>query len=282
MMSSNNRFTKRIFGFFAHIFRGGLRGWTGWALDALHIPRQERDGRRIISAATLQRWLRNSPIKPLGDIISPGNILVFAPHPDDDVIGCGGLIIQAQTVGRTVHIVFLTDGSAAIRRPGDKLSSDALVALREQEARRAARLLCVPQDRLHFFRVPDRTVPSSGVEFDKLVARLAMMLRHQRIGTIITTSDLDPHPDHQGACAIARQVSTNAGVRLLCCPVTLWGMSRRRVVSYRTIHASRLDVRQQLATKRAALEMHASQVSVYEFLLDWACAPFEVYLSESV
>ena len=36
------------------------------------------------------------------------NILVIAPHPDDDVIGCGGVL--AANRGKRIKIIFITDG----------------------------------------------------------------------------------------------------------------------------------------------------------------------------
>ena len=40
-------------------------------------------------------------------------ILVFAAHPDDEVLGCGGTIARYAHEGADVHIVFFTDGVGA-------------------------------------------------------------------------------------------------------------------------------------------------------------------------
>src|SRR5258708_6283706 len=37
-------------------------------------------------------------------------IVVVAPHPDDEVLGAGGLIQQARAVGAEVHVIYLTSG----------------------------------------------------------------------------------------------------------------------------------------------------------------------------
>jgi len=39
-----------------------------------------------------------------------GPILVFAPHPDDEVLGAGGLLAEQSKRGARVHIVHVTDG----------------------------------------------------------------------------------------------------------------------------------------------------------------------------
>ena len=40
----------------------------------------------------------------------PLGVLIFAPHPDDDVIGCGGAIIQHVRNGDDVTIAYMTSG----------------------------------------------------------------------------------------------------------------------------------------------------------------------------
>ena len=39
-----------------------------------------------------------------------GRIIVFAPHPDDEVFGCGGAILRQVAEGGAVQVVVLTDG----------------------------------------------------------------------------------------------------------------------------------------------------------------------------
>src|SRR5215212_7079847 len=38
------------------------------------------------------------------------DILVFAPHPDDESLGCAWIILQAVSAGKRVHIVLFTNG----------------------------------------------------------------------------------------------------------------------------------------------------------------------------
>jgi LmbE family N-acetylglucosaminyl deacetylase len=40
----------------------------------------------------------------------PVDLLVFAPHPDDDAIGAGGVIQQALADRKKVRVVFVTSG----------------------------------------------------------------------------------------------------------------------------------------------------------------------------
>jgi GlcNAc-PI de-N-acetylase len=61
--------------------------------------------------------------------------LVLSPHPDDETLGCGATIMQKLAAGSLVHVAIATDGR--YWPPNTNLSADALVQIREHEARRA-------------------------------------------------------------------------------------------------------------------------------------------------
>jgi glucosamine-6-phosphate deaminase len=45
---------------------------------------------------------------------SPGTVLVFSPHPDDDVISMGGTMIHMVEEGQQVHVAYMTNGNIAV------------------------------------------------------------------------------------------------------------------------------------------------------------------------
>ena len=57
---------------------------------------------------------RPGDIRRPGDEIFPKRILVFSPHPDDDVISMGGTIIRLVDQGHEVHIAYQTSGNIAV------------------------------------------------------------------------------------------------------------------------------------------------------------------------
>ena len=76
---------------------------------------------------------------------APVDLLIFSPHPDDEVIGCAGVIQQAMARDRRVRIVFSTSGDgyprAAARLAGKTLGElEPSDFLRLGEARRAEAL----------------------------------------------------------------------------------------------------------------------------------------------
>src|SRR5213592_3128523 len=82
-------------------------------------------------------------------------LLVLAPHPDDEVIGCGGLVALHLREGREVRVVVATDGAEA----GD-------TARREAESRAA--LASLGGASIEFLRFPDRRLADAGDLPDRL------------------------------------------------------------------------------------------------------------------
>ena len=88
--------------------------------------------------------------RPLSDLSS--SAVVFAPHPDDETLGCGGMILRKNQVGARVQIVFMTDGSQS---HAGFLAPSELAQLRQVEARAAGKALGVDEDDLFFLGFPD-------------------------------------------------------------------------------------------------------------------------------
>lgn len=100
--------------------------------------------------------------------LSPVDLLIFAPHPDDEVIGTGGVVLQAIAAGKSVRIVFVTNGdgypraaSALLHTPIPELGPSDFIALattRQQEAVAAAELIGIDPGGLVFLGYPDATL----------------------------------------------------------------------------------------------------------------------------
>ncbi len=117
-----------------------------------------------------------------------GTVLVLAPHPDDESLGCGGALILHRRQGDPVRVVFVTDGMA-----GDALGYYAALdyqGLRREEAGRAAAVLGV--DDLVFWDYQDGRL----AEARDLADRLGAVLEAYKPDIIYRPSTLEIHPDH--------------------------------------------------------------------------------------
>ena len=196
------------------------------------------------------------PVVALRDLVR-GPFVVLAPHPDDESLGCGGLIALAAEAGIEVHVAVLTDGAGS--HPNSKrFPPPELARLRACEVREAAALLGVAPERLHPLGAHDTRAPHDGPEFARLAETLSDLLRATGARTLFTTWRHDPHGDHVAAHAIARRAATRGGARLRCYPVWGWTLDEQEIEFATGV---RLDVTSALAKKRAAIAAHRSQTT---------------------
>ncbi|MEU9405783.1 PIG-L family deacetylase [Streptomyces sp. NPDC048281] len=118
--------------------------------------------------------------------------LVFAPHPDDETLGCGGSIAHHTAMGRTVRIVFLTSGEQGVHGTAPQQAGP----VREREAESAAGKLGVTADNVHFLRLPDGGLdPGDRTQFLSVLG----ILRQTRPEVVYLPHAADAAHDHQQA-----------------------------------------------------------------------------------
>jgi LmbE family N-acetylglucosaminyl deacetylase len=116
--------------------------------------------------------------------------LVFAPHPDDETLGCGGLTLALTRQGIAVEAVLLTSGDF-----GEHGKAGA--AVREAETLAAANVLGLSQ--VHFWREPDRGVVCD----ERTLAAATQAILATGADLILTPSIHEIHPDHRATAWIA-------------------------------------------------------------------------------
>jgi len=125
--------------------------------------------------------------------------IIFAPHPDDETLGCGGLIALKRRLGVEINIVFLTDGANAPPTPitpGGKPMAD----LRHREAHRAAAALGVPPQNIHHFLYPDSMLCQLSQQHrEDAVSRIEQCLAELEPAEVFIPHHHDHHPDHEAA-----------------------------------------------------------------------------------
>jgi len=168
--------------------------------------------------------------------------LVLAPHPDDEVIGCGGTLALLGEEHERVVVAFLTSGELGL----PQLDADQARSRREAEAEQASPLLQL--DRLLFLRQPDWGLTD-------VVEPTVHLLRGQLTGEDISRVYLphagDGHPDHAAAAQIGRRWAASLPTRVELRAYEVWSP----LPTWDLVH----DITSVMDRKLAAVAAYASQ-----------------------
>jgi len=143
-------------------------------------------------------------------------VAVVAPHFDDEVLGCGGVIIDLVARGVDVHLLYMTDGSKSHNHLLPEIAR-----VRAEEARAVARHLQVPTERVIMLDYEEGELASF---VDEAVTRIGTYLQGHGIDTVFGPYGKGEHPDHSTTSEIVRRaIDGNApSVDLYEYPVWAW------------------------------------------------------------
>lgn len=175
----------------------------------------ERD---VIVFTDIVARARCAPEATLAELSGPGDVLVLAPHPDDETLAMGGAIAALSASGRKVHVAVVTDGTRS--HPNSRSHpAEVLAALRRREVGEAVNILTLGRSTPLWLGYPDMAAPEDEMEFERIATRLAATMTDVR--AVWTTWNGDPHPDHQRVWRLGQSLAHRYGVRFFACPV--WG-----------------------------------------------------------
>lgn len=212
---------------------------------------------------------RSEPI--LKDTLDPGRhdrVLVFAPHPDDESIACGGLLQVARAAGAAVRVIVLTDGDnnpwpqrwIEKRWRIGPVERARWGARRREEARAALRVLDIAQADACFLGLPDLGLTDLLMRADPQVVESLRGAIDEFAPTLLILPALaDRHPDHSATHILSRLALARcrrAAPRLLAFAVHGQTPTQQGV-------AVRLSEAQR-GIKQAAILAHASQMQLSE------------------
>ena len=143
-------------------------------------------------------------------------IVVLAPHPDDESLGCGALLAHAFKA-QGAHIVCMTDGGGS--HPGSALwPADRLAAMRWQELSHAiVRLGGLPTD-MTWLGYPDGWLGAQDQA--RIAAEIAAICHARGAQHLFAPAIEDHHEDHRTTARIARLVARDMqGLCLFSYPV---------------------------------------------------------------
>jgi LmbE family N-acetylglucosaminyl deacetylase len=193
----------------------------------------------------------------LEELLPPGKRpLVVAPHPDDELIGCGGLLAQwrPRLGERPVLVIGATDGEAAYP-DSSYWKPKVLARVRAEERLVGLHQLGVPVD-VESAGIPDGQV----ARFEDALRRL-LLDRVTPDDVLLATWEFDGHPDHEACGRVAAQVARERGCALLQMPVWAWHWAEPGDARVPWRDLRRFDFPDRALSRKArALGMHASQL----------------------
>jgi LmbE family N-acetylglucosaminyl deacetylase len=201
--------------------------------------------------------------------------VVIAPHPDDEILGAGGLIALQRRRGVHVKIIAVTNGEAAY--------SDAvhLGDIRRIEQQSALAELGVEASDVFRIDVADGKVTAFETE---LMDFVRPFMRSKTL--LVAPWSSDPHPDHEACGRVAERLAKECDISLIS--YLFWAWHRNPLESLATLPLHRLELDEQLrAARAAALSHHRSQLEwetgspiLPDSLLDPARRPFETFIHD--
>jgi LmbE family N-acetylglucosaminyl deacetylase len=123
-------------------------------------------------------------------------VLVFAPHPDDETLGCGGALAELIDRGARLDVVLVSDGAHGARDAEDRAR---ITTLRIEESRRAlAALGGGANHRVHSEGLLDRSLSSRLADVEEILARWLVSATPD---LVFAPSPVETHPDHRAVAA---------------------------------------------------------------------------------
>ena len=170
-------------------------------------------------------------------------VAIIAPHPDDELFGCGLLIAAARGAGVKLVVIVLTDGQAS-HLGSAHWPPARLGRLRRQETRHGLARLGARDISLRFMGWGDGRLAKDG-----RALRLRRVLHEEGVNIALVSSPRDFHADHRAAFALAERATARSRIALGTYEV--WSRVDRRIAPARNRYGWR---------KRWAARAHRSQL----------------------
>jgi N-acetylglucosamine malate deacetylase 1 len=138
-------------------------------------------------------------------------LYIFAPHPDDEILGCGGTIAKKLCEKNQIFVVFMTDGRAALKEQG--LSSGPtpleLKEIRKIEAYKAAKIIGLKKENLIFFDVEDGRLKDHR---ELIQTKVVSLFRQKPPTSVFFPQEFEISSDHRETNNILKKAILHAEV----------------------------------------------------------------------
>ncbi|MCX5869809.1 MAG: PIG-L family deacetylase [Deltaproteobacteria bacterium] len=208
---------------------------------------------RLARQFFLRRLIQQTTV----DLHFDDDVMIIAPHPDDEVLGCGGLIAQASRKGVNVEVIILTGGGA---------SHDNCCGISQEEVKRerrnltkeALKTLGLNSNKITFLDWEDGKLPlSDHPDFDTRVDELAALLARLKPANIFCPHPFEGWSDHVAAQEITREAIKRSNVKTTFYYYCVWfwlSMPLRKSLMCDWKNAVALDISDVYVQKQKAIK----------------------------
>ena len=197
----------------------------------------------------------------MSDLCHKGTMVLFAPHPDDETLGCGGFLAKRIDEGYAVFVVVLTKGEKLFSRMLDIFedpSPSEVCEMRRSETRRATEIMGLPRENLLFLDFEDAMLEIQGEAAVKAVIEI---LQQKKPCEVMCTSEHEAHADHVAAYRIVRRACEKVGDGIAIRKyITL--LAEGVSISQLPGRIETVDVRKYLPAKRKAVAQFRSHLEI--------------------
>ncbi len=245
------------------------------------------DRRMILAAPETLPWRDTKQIRRQ-------RVVVVAPHPDDETLGCGGAISLLCSKSYNVKVLVVSDGT--LSHPNSrKYPAPALQSLRERETIAALKTLGVHRSAITFLGLKDGSVPTFKSAHFPIAKTMCQAYFKQFVpDTVFLPWRHDPHADHRATWQLIQAAFLGLGIspQKIEYPIWDWDKQQQKPASdMENIAGWRLDISSVIDRKLTAIAAYRSQLGrvidddpegfcLSTELLTNFTRPWEVYFEE--
>jgi LmbE family N-acetylglucosaminyl deacetylase len=194
-------------------------------------------------------------------------MIVFAPHPDDETLGCGGTIAKKISEGYEVLIVVLTDGRFLLANTlgiNCNPTPEQVKEIRKGEVLRAVKILGVPEENVVFLDFVDGMLDENE---DEVLEKVSEVLRKFLPSEVYFPYEKDCHLDHVTANRVIRKAVERLGIKPTAYRYTIlhkmarFGPFIERFLNFFRRNMVYVDISDFLPLKREAVKEFKSELT---------------------
>lgn len=130
--------------------------------------------------------------------------IILSPHPDDETLGAGGLIVDLIKNKVEVLVIAVTDGEKAYE------NTKGLRQIRQKEQEKALENLGVPKKNIIRLKLKDSSVQLAEAQLEKEILPFL-----DKNTNLIAPWLKDFHPDHEAAGRVAQKIASYLEINLM-------------------------------------------------------------------